>query len=129
MIDHVSIPVRNLDAAGSFYDAVLAPLGLVRLVQREGTIGYGKRYPELWLNCRPDLVPALNPGAHICLRARTEAAVRAFHENALKGGGTDEGAPGLRQAAMTTYFGAFFIDPDGNKLEAATFPPAPTPAL
>ena len=28
----------------------------------------------------------------------------------------------LRQAAMTSYYAAFVQDPDGNKLEAATFP-------
>jgi len=122
VIDHVSIAVRNLDAAGALYDAVLAPLGMVRLVNREGTIGYGKRYPEFWLNSRPELIPAQNPGTHICLRASSEAAVEEFHANAVKGGASDAGQPGPRQAAMTTYFGAFFIDPDGNKLEAASFP-------
>jgi len=122
MIDHVSIPVRDLPAAGRFYDAVLAPLGLTRLVTRDQTIGYGKRYPEFWLNSRPDVRPVENPGGHICLRASDEAAVRAFHALALAHGATDEGSPGDRQAAMTTYFGAFFIDTDGNKLEAVTFP-------
>ena len=122
MIDHVSIAVRDLGKAGTLYDAVLAPLGMTRLVSREGTIGYGKRYPEFWLNSRPELIPAQNPGTHICLRASSEASVEEFHTNALKGGASDEGTPGPRKAAMTTYFGAFFIDPDGNKLEAVTFP-------
>lgn len=119
----MSIPVRDLASAGRFYDAVLPPLGLLRLVTREGMIGFGKRYPEFWLNSRPDVTPAENPGAHICLRAADEASVRDFHAKALLHGGTDEGAPGPRQAAMTTYFGAFIIDPDGNKVEAVTFPP------
>jgi hypothetical protein len=34
----------------------------------------------------------------------------------------DGGAPGRRGATMTTYFGAFIVDPDGNRLEAASFP-------
>lgn len=122
MIDHVSIPVRDLLAAGRFYDSVLAPLGLTRMVTRERTIGYGKRYPEFWLNSRPGNVPVANPGAHVCLRAPDEAAVREFHETAIANGATDEGAPGARQGAVTPYFGAFFIDSDGNKLEAVTFP-------
>ena len=122
MIDHVSIPVRDLAAAAAFYQAVLAPLGLTRLVEREATVGFGKRYPEFWLNLRADFPRSANPGGHICLRAPDEAAVRAFHAAALAGGGADEGAPGPRQAAMTTYFGAFIIDPDGNKIEAVTFP-------
>ena len=36
--------------------------------------------------------------------------------------GRDAGEPGPRQAAMTTYYGAFIFDPDGNKVEAVTFP-------
>jgi len=123
MIDHVSVPVRDLAAAGAFYERLLAPLGYARLVTRPGTLGFGKTYPELWLNARSDMVPAVpNPGGHVALRAASEAAVRAFHAAALAGGGTCAGEPGPRQAAMTTYFGAFIHDPDGNKLEALSFP-------
>ena len=123
MIDHVSVPVRDLAAAGTFYERLLAPLGYARLVTRPGTIGFGKKYPELWLNARADMTPAApNPGGHIALRAASGAAVRAFHAAALAEGGSDAGEPGPRQAAMTTYFGAFILDPDGNKLEALSFP-------
>ncbi len=122
MIDHVSIPVADLARAGAFYDAVLAPLGLARLVTRAGSIGFGKRYPEFWLNLRPGLVPVPGSGAHVCLRAADEQAVRAFHAAALAREGADGGAPGPRGASMTTYFGAFVIDPDGNRIEAASFP-------
>ena len=122
MIDHVSIPVADLERSAAFYEAVLAPLGLTRLVTRERTVGFGKRYPEFWLNLRPGTLPAANPGAHICLRAPDADAVRAFHGAALRLGGTDDGAPGDRGAAMTAYVGAFILDPDGNKIEAAAFP-------
>lgn len=122
MIDHVSIAVADLARAGDFYDAVLAPLGLTRLVTRAGSIGFGKRYPEFWLNLRPGVAAVVGSGAHVCLRAPDDAAVRAFHAAALARGGADGGAPGARGAAMTTYFGAFVVDPDGNRLEAASFP-------
>lgn len=123
MIDHVSVPVRDLTAAGAFYERVLAPLGYAKLVERPGSIAFGKKYPELWLNLRKDLTPApANPGGHIALRAASEEAVRAFHAAALATGGSSDGEPGPRQAAMTTYFGAFILDRDGNKLEAVSFP-------
>ena len=122
MIDHVSVPVRDLAGAGAFYECVLAPLGLSRLVVRDATIGFGKSYPEFWINLRDWAPQTSNPGAHICLRAPSEEAVRAFHAAALAHGGRDEGEPGPRQGAFTTYFGAFILDPDGNKLEAVTFP-------
>lgn len=122
MLDHVSVPVRRLAAAADFYDNVLAPLGLARLVERPRQVGFGKRYPELWLNLREGHAPDPATGHHLCLRAPDEAAVRAFHAAALAGGGGDDGAPGPRAAAVTGYYAAFVRDPDGNRLEAATFP-------
>lgn len=125
MIDHVSVAVSDLRRSASFYAALLAPLGLVELIARERTVGYGKRYPEIWLNHRPDMAGiADDTGGHVCLRARTEEMVRAFHTAALANGGSDDGSPGPRQGAMTTYFAAFIRDPDGNRIEAASFPAA-----
>src|SRR5215472_3764211 len=123
MIDHVSIAVRDLQASARLYERILAPLGLTRLVERPATIGFGKRYPEFWLNLRPSIAAvAADTCCHVCLRAADETAVRAFHETALSLGCTSAGDPGPRQAAMTTYFGAFIYDLDGNKIEAVTFP-------
>lgn len=123
MIDHISIAVRNLAASADLYERLLAPLGLTKLVTRERTVGFGKRYPEFWLNLRENL-PKLptDTGVHICLRAPSDEAVGTFHRLALEGGCTDAGAPGPRQAAITTYFGAFIFDLDGNKIEAVSFP-------
>jgi catechol 2,3-dioxygenase-like lactoylglutathione lyase family enzyme len=123
MIDHVSVAVSDLDRSAIFYEAVLAPLGLAKLVKRDATVGFGKTYPEFWINLREGLaaVPQ-STGIHICLRTRNEDNVRAFHAAALAHGGADAGAPGPRQGAMTGYYGAFVFDPDGNKLEAVTFP-------
>jgi catechol 2,3-dioxygenase-like lactoylglutathione lyase family enzyme len=125
MIDHVSIAVRDLALGTAFYARVLAPLGYAKLVERAATVGFGKRYPEFWLNRRADPMPAgADTGRHICLRAPSEEAVRTFHAEALAHGGSNAGEPGPRQAALTTYYGAFIRDPDGNKIEAAAFPAA-----
>lgn len=125
MIDHVSVPVRDLQRSAVFYEGVLAPLGLSKLVTRAATAGFGKRYPEFWINLRPDHRAATSdPGAHICLRAGSEASVRSFFDAALRLGGGSVGEPGPRQGSVTTYFGAFILDPDGNKIEAVTFPRA-----
>ena len=128
MIDHVSIAVRNLAASARFYDAVLAPLGLRRLTERPATIGFGKTYPEFWLNARPHGAtpspdtPSPETGLHICLRAPSADAVQTFHRQALAAGGICDGPPSDRQAALTPYFAAFIRDLDGNKIEAAFFP-------
>jgi catechol 2,3-dioxygenase-like lactoylglutathione lyase family enzyme len=125
MIDHISIAVSDLAASAALYERVLAPLGLVRLVTRARTVGFGKRYPEFWLNHRAGLVPLpADTGAHICLRAPDEAAVSAFFAAAIAGGCVSDGDPGPRQGAMTGYVSAFIRDRDGNKIEVATFPRA-----
>ncbi len=123
MIDHVSIAVRDLGASAAFYSDVLEPLGLVRLVERPATVGFGRKYPGFWLNARPGMAPAAeDAGAHVALRAPSDAAVEAFHARALARGAASDGAPGPREATMTTYFAAFIRDRDGNRIEAVHFP-------
>jgi catechol 2,3-dioxygenase-like lactoylglutathione lyase family enzyme len=63
-------------------------------------------------------------GTHICLRARSPEAVDAFHAAALAAGGASDGAPGLRPHDRVRYYAAFVTDPDGNRIEAVTFPQA-----
>ncbi|MEJ2625930.1 MAG: VOC family protein [Pseudolabrys sp.] len=122
MIDHVSVAVRDLQAAARFYEAVLATLGFAKLEDRPATVGFGKQYPEFWINRRADmaLLPT-NSGAHVCFRARTTEVVDAFHQAALAAGGTDDGAPGLRPQHGVGYYAAFVRDLDGNRIEAVTF--------
>ncbi len=121
MIDHVSIEVRDLDAGARFYERVLTPLGYSRLVVRPATVGFGKKYPEFWLNLRPKMSsPPADGGAHICLRAAGVDAVDAFHAAAVAAGGASDGAPGQRPEYNAGYYAAFVRDPDGNRLEAVT---------
>jgi len=89
MIDHVSVAVRDLDAAVRFYQAVLATLGFTQLETRPATVGFGKKYPEFWINLRTGAatVPP-GSGAHICFRARSNELVDAFHAAALNCGGS-----------------------------------------
>jgi catechol 2,3-dioxygenase-like lactoylglutathione lyase family enzyme len=123
MIDHVSVGVRDLERAARFYERALAPLGLFRLVTRPATIGFGKRYPEFWINLRADMTPVpQESGVHICLRARSTGEVDAFHAAALDAGGSSDGTPGLRPHERVRYYAAFIVDPDGNRIEAVTFP-------
>ena len=61
-------------------------------------------------------------GVHICLRAKSTGEIDAFHTAALNAGGRSDGAPGLRPHDRVRYYAAFVIDPDGNRIEAVTFP-------
>jgi catechol 2,3-dioxygenase-like lactoylglutathione lyase family enzyme len=123
MIDHISVGVSDLERSARFYEQTLASLGLARLVKRPATVGFGKTYPEFWINLRPGMAPvAADSGSHVCLRSKSAAEVDAFHEAALKAGGKSDGAPGLRPQDRVKYYAAFIRDPDGNRIEAVTFP-------
>ena len=123
MIDHISIAVRDLSDGERFYTALLKPLGMAKLREwPDAAIGFGKKYPEFWINQRSDMAGvAEDSGVHICLRAPDTVAVDAFHAAALAAGGSSDGPPGLRQKYHDNYYAAFIRDPDGNRIEAVTF--------
>ena len=123
MIDHVSLAVRDLSKAESFYAALLAPLGMRKLREWPNeAIGFGKKYPEFWINRRAAMARVVeDSGVHTCLRATDVRAVEDFHAAALKAGGTSDGAPGLRTEYHAGYYAAFVRDLDGNRIEAVTF--------
>jgi catechol 2,3-dioxygenase-like lactoylglutathione lyase family enzyme len=123
VIDHVSLAVSDLDRAVALYERALAPLGLIRLVTRPATVGFGKAYPELWINLRAGMGRvAPDSGAHICLRARSVAEIDGFHAAALEAGAISESPPSLRPHDRVRYYAAFIVDHDGNRIEAVTFP-------
>src|SRR3954471_961809 len=97
MLDHVSIAVSDIERSTAFYERALAPLGLTKLVTRPAMVGFGKSYPELWINLRAGMA-RLSPGSgvHLGLRARTVAEVDAFHAAAVAAGAISESAPSLR---------------------------------
>lgn len=123
MIDHVSLGVRDLAASTQLYEAALASLGHLKLVTRPTTVGFGKRYPELWLNHRPSLIHDRDSGTHVCLRASSKEAVQAFYAAALAAGAQSEGGPGLRPEYHATYYAAFIRDFDQHVVEVVTFVP------
>jgi catechol 2,3-dioxygenase-like lactoylglutathione lyase family enzyme len=111
----------------AFYGPVLATIGYARLRDQETTVGFGKRYPEFWLNARPALPPVADNGTHVCLRAESPGAVDAFHAAVLAHGGVSDGAPGMRPEYNDRYYAAFARDPEGNRIEVVTFLEAAKP--
>ncbi len=122
MLDHVSIPVEDIDRAAAFYDAVLETLGLVRRKQGPGAVGYGpasRPAPVFWILARlPGSSASPGLGFHLSFQAPTRASVDAFHAAALHAGAKDAGAPGLRPHYTMPFYGAFAFDLDGYKIEA-----------
>jgi catechol 2,3-dioxygenase-like lactoylglutathione lyase family enzyme len=122
MLDHLSIPVADIDRAAAFYDAVLSTLGLQRQKQRPGAIGYGtmsRAAPVFWILARrPESIASPGLGLHISFQAPDRASVDAFHGAALRSGARDQGPPGLRPEYTMAFYGAFVLDLDGYKIEA-----------
>src|SRR3990170_471655 len=97
MINHLSIGVRDIPKAKTFYDATLQPLGYRCLSQAEDMLGYGAESPVLWLlKSTHPVVEHDQSGLHICFDAPARASVKDFHRAAIKAGGRDNGTPGVR---------------------------------
>jgi catechol 2,3-dioxygenase-like lactoylglutathione lyase family enzyme len=125
VIDHLSLGTADLAHATAFYDAALAPLGIVRVWSYPEAVGYGLPGggDKLALKARPGAAP---PGAgfHLALSARSREEVDAFHRAALAAGGRDDGPPGLRPKYGPGYYAAFVVDPDGHRLECVRHEPS-----
>ena len=99
MIAYVSFGVRDIDRSKRFYDTVLEPLGYkcLRAARTLLGYGYGRDSIALWVVQAEHPIPAdEKSGLHFCFTAANAAAVDAFHAAALRSGGQDNGAPGLR---------------------------------
>jgi catechol 2,3-dioxygenase-like lactoylglutathione lyase family enzyme len=117
MYDHVGLKVKDVETSVRFYQAVLAPLGLVLDSQDKSWAGLGpKGAPALWLYQADRKSTAA--GTHVGFTAPDHAAVNRFHAAGLKAGGMDNGKPGVRTDYGPKYYAAFLLDPDGNNVEA-----------
>ena len=118
---YLTLGTNDLARAARFYDAALAPLGLIRRATEADEVGYGfpeDRRTRLWITLPFDGNPAtIGNGSMPALIAPSQQAVRDFHTAALAHGGSDEGAPGLRPYGPA-FFTCYVRDPDGNKLSA-----------
>ncbi len=120
MLHHISFSVADLKRCSQFYDALLTPLGYRRVFESKVFIGYGveDNKDKFALRLHEEGVSPPSPGFHLAFAAPTRAAVEASYHAALKCGGRDNGAPGLRPHYGPNYFAAFLTDPDGYEVEA-----------
>jgi len=121
MIHHVSLGTNNVARSRAFYDAVLDVLGLRLPKASDDSVDYGISQVMFSLETPVDGNPAsAGNGVHIAFEAGSRSMVDEFHRIGLQHGDTDAGAPGLRSQYDPHYYGAFILDPDGNKIEAVT---------
>jgi len=128
MFSHVTLGTADAAKAIPFYDAVLGILGHTRFYgdPEMGFAAWGEEAgDQIWLLPPFDDQPAtVGNGTHIAFLAQTRQAVRDAHTAAMEHGGADEGAPGPRPHYHANYYGAYFRDPDGNKLQVVCHLPA-----
>jgi catechol 2,3-dioxygenase-like lactoylglutathione lyase family enzyme len=122
MLDHVGFGVSDCQRSKAFYEQALAPLGVSLLMEPVAeAAGFGKDgKPFFWVETRR---PPVQGGLHVAFVTEDRATVDAFHAAALDAGGTDNGAPGVREIYHPHYYGAYVLDPDGNNVEAVCHQP------
>jgi len=113
-IDHLTLPVADLEISRAFYSAVFAALGWSE-ERVEGLPTWGPPGAEDFSIAEGSPPPG---GMHIAFLADDRGGVEAFHAAGLAAGGRDNGSPGLRPQYHEGYYGAFLLDPDGNNVEA-----------
>ena len=126
-IDHLNVAVPDLDRAVTFYEPVLATLGIVRILtipavgHQLAMVGFGwaERKPFFWL-----LAPGtVGTGMHLAFTAVDRAGVDAFHRVAVEHGAAAELAPAVHPEYHDDYYGGFVTDPLGISLEAVCHAP------
>jgi catechol 2,3-dioxygenase-like lactoylglutathione lyase family enzyme len=117
MLDHVAIPVRDLEASRKFYEPLFEGLGAKMIMEWPGGVLFGNDDGMVALRESEQVTPL-----HIAFRT-DRAGVDSFHENALAAGAPDNGAPGIRPDLHEHYYAAFVHDPDGHNIEAVCHRP------
>ena len=123
MLDHVGFAVADYQRSKDVYEKALAPLGYTCCwSSRERPRGSARpmHRPSFFIEAYGE--PARGR-LHIALSAESCAHVDAFHAAALEAGGTDNGAPGVRNVYHPDYYGGYVLDPEGNNIEAVCHQP------
>jgi catechol 2,3-dioxygenase-like lactoylglutathione lyase family enzyme len=131
VIDHVGIRVSDLAASRRMYEAALAELGFTVLgegaFEGDAYVLFGRGTSDDFALHAVGTTTGRNrvtTGAHVAFRAPDASGVGRWHAAAVRSGGTDNGAPGLRPEYSGRYYAAFVLDLDGNNVEAVFHDPA-----
>jgi catechol 2,3-dioxygenase-like lactoylglutathione lyase family enzyme len=130
MISHVFIGISDFNRSLNFYTQVMAELSLVLKFNepdKPWAAWESTTAPRpLFLIGKPynGHEASVGNGQMIALLAPTREAVDLAYGKALSNGGSSEGAPGLRPQYHENYYGAYFRDPDGNKIGVCCHEPS-----
>ncbi len=128
MLDHASISVFDFKQSLHFYDETLKLLGYERVMTFDVPDGQIAAYgttgrPYFWVGqeTSPNLAESIGKarGFHLAFQAPSIEAIQAWYHKCLELGGKDNGAPGTRPEYHPGFYGAFIVDPNGWRIEAA----------
>jgi len=121
LFTHVRLGTDDPAAAGAFYDATFAALGVEgnRMGDNSYYGSYGSGFFSVGLPRNGEQACFANGGT-IGLGAPDQAAVDNWHAAGLANGGACDGPPGRRDMGENKLYGAYLRDPAGNKLCAFT---------
>ena len=114
MIHHVVLGVSELERSGSFYDALLAPLGWRRHYDQEGMVGWGIAKPVFFIAAQAGTTAG---SGLISFSAPGIAAVKAAWDGGTRAGGAGVSGPGEVKRPGSGSYSAFLADPDGHNIE------------
>lgn len=132
MIGYATLGTNDIAAARTFYDGLLGSIGAGRIMEFGDELGgftmWGTVFdkPGIALTGPYNKAPATaGNGNMIALTMDSRAKVDALHAKAVELGGSCDGPPGLRgEEGPQAFYGAYFRDPEGNKLCAFCMGPA-----
>jgi predicted lactoylglutathione lyase len=122
MLDHLAIQVADVSAASSFYQRVLAPLGVREAMrfEHDTTLVVGlcgpDGQPRFWLG--PVTTGGTAREVHVAFTAASRDAVDQVHRAAVEAGAEVLHAPRVWPEYHPGYYGVFLRDLDGNNVEA-----------
>jgi catechol 2,3-dioxygenase-like lactoylglutathione lyase family enzyme len=121
MIGYVCLGTNDLKRAAAYYDRLFAEMGAKRIMDYATFIvwGTGKGKPGLAITEPFNKMPAtVGNGVMVAFDVGKPERVDTMYKKAIELGGSDEGPPGPRG---DDYYGAYFRDLDGNKLNFHCF--------
>jgi catechol 2,3-dioxygenase-like lactoylglutathione lyase family enzyme len=129
MFSHVFLGFSDFQRAFAFYAPLMNALGIEqRFCEPERPWAGWQSQPDprpLFVIASPFNGEAPQPGNGnmVAFMATNRAQVDLAYDIALQNGGVCEGKPGMRPEYHANYYGAYFRDPDGNKLCVACHKP------
>ncbi len=113
IMDHLELSTQKFDAMCAFYDAVLAPLGVTRIVPGSPA-GYGQDDTlPFWVRTGD----AVTENAHYAFTCTSRILVHEAYEAAIAIGGTGLREPKTHSHIDPNYYAGYAHDPDGHLVE------------